>query len=70
MIIIEAVGKPSDCCMQLRSPAFHKAGLLLFSAQCELRPGIRGIPLKVASIVAVHRNVVGTARDFSGMDAR
>jgi hypothetical protein len=45
--IIEAVGKPSDCCMQLRSPAFHKAGLLLFSAQCELWPGIRRIPLEV-----------------------
>ena len=45
--ITKAVRKSPDCCVQLRSPAFHKAGLLLFSAQWELRPGVRGIPLEV-----------------------
>ncbi len=45
---IGAVRKPPDCYIQLRSPAFHKAGLLLFSLQCELRPGVRGTPPEVS----------------------
>jgi hypothetical protein len=45
---MNAVGKSSDCCVQHRSPAFHKAGLLLFSAQCELRPGVRRTPSEVS----------------------